>query len=80
MGNKSDLDVRVSREEVGKWCKDHNFHYIETSVKLNQNVNEAFEWISSHIYEYDQKPKTESLSLNKLGNKSNQNSHGGCCH
>lgn len=79
MGNKSDLDVRVSRDEIGKWCKDHNFHYIETSVKLNQNVNEAFEWISSQIYDYDQKPKIESLSLNQ-GNKSNQNSQGGCCH
>jgi signal recognition particle receptor subunit beta len=49
IGNKSDLDIRVNREEVEKWCSAKKIPYIETSVKQNKNVHEAFDGLAERV-------------------------------
>ena len=38
LGNKSDLERRVSEAEVMEWCHQHKVKYLTTSVKNNVNV------------------------------------------
>ncbi len=42
LGNKSDLERRVSEAEVNEWCNAHKIKYISTSVKNNTNIDESF--------------------------------------
>ena len=50
-GNKSDLEDRdVQKEEAEKFAKDHNIPYLETSAKLNININEGFNKIANEAY------------------------------
>ena len=64
VGNKSDLDVRVPRDEVQQWCEANKIHYIETSVKLNKNVNDVFDWLARKIYEQQNSfTKSKSFAL-----------------
>ena len=52
-GNKIDLkDERViTTEEAKALAKELNVHYIETSAKTNENLNDLFEWIALQIIE-----------------------------
>ena len=54
VANKIDLisEREVTPEEGEKLAKQLDMDYIETSVKLNQNVNEAFRIISKEIIEF----------------------------
>ena len=54
VANKIDLisEREISAEEGKKLAESLDMDYIETSVKLNQNVNEAFRVISQEIIEY----------------------------
>lgn len=54
VANKIDLisEREVSTEEGKKLAESLEMGYIETSVKLNQNVNEAFRVISQEIIDY----------------------------
>jgi GTPase SAR1 family protein len=51
VGNKSDLNDRKGGDEPELWCKEKKLEYFETSVKLNINVNEVFEYLVNRIYE-----------------------------
>jgi small GTP-binding protein len=42
LGNKSDLERKVSEEEINEWCTMHKIRYLPTSVKDNTNVEESF--------------------------------------
>ena len=49
VGNKSDLRREVSKVMVEKKAKELGVEYYETSAKLNQNVDKAFERLSIQI-------------------------------
>ena len=53
VGNFADLpDERVvSSEEATAFMREHGFmHYLETSAKSGQNVNELFQTITKHLF------------------------------
>ncbi|MEM3526284.1 MAG: GTP-binding protein, partial [Candidatus Jordarchaeaceae archaeon] len=42
VGNKSDLERKISAEECLKYAQEINAVYFETSAKLNKNIEEVF--------------------------------------
>jgi len=53
VGNKSDLQnkVVISEEEIKVVARELGFHYILTSAKTGENVNEAFLYIAYRFIE-----------------------------
>lgn len=49
MGNKSDLDSKISTEEAQAKAEKYGFGYIETSAKSAFQVELAFTTISHHL-------------------------------
>jgi small GTP-binding protein len=49
VGNKKDLDRKVDKEIIEKKLKEFGIKYFETSAKLNENVDKAFESLSVEI-------------------------------
>jgi small GTP-binding protein len=49
IGNKSDLKREVDNEYIEQKALELGVDYFETSAKLNENVNEAFERLSIQI-------------------------------
>ena len=49
VGNKSDLKRKVDEDTVQKKVAELKVHYIETSAKLNKNVDLSFETLSIEI-------------------------------
>ncbi|HEC40594.1 hypothetical protein LCGC14_0737550 [marine sediment metagenome] len=49
VGNKKDLDRKVDKETIEKKLKEFGIKYFETSAKLNENVDIAFESLSVEI-------------------------------
>jgi Ras-related protein Rab-1A len=49
VGNKLDLERKISQEEIDKKLKELGVQYFETSAKLNENVDKAFESLSVQI-------------------------------
>ncbi len=53
MGNFADLpeERMVLEEEVLAYMRDNGFsHYLETSAKSGQNVNNLFQTITKHLF------------------------------
>ncbi|XP_028800495.1 ras-related protein Rab-2-A-like [Neltuma alba] len=52
VGNKCDLNLRreVSTEEGKQFAKENKLIFLETSAKLGQNVDEAFEEAAKSVY------------------------------
>ncbi len=48
IGNKSDLEdeIIISEEQIKKLANENNFHYILTSAKTGENVNDSFFYIA----------------------------------
>ena len=52
VGNKNDLEKRViSQSEASNLAYDLKIPYLETSAKLNENIDEIFYTVSDNIYE-----------------------------
>ncbi len=53
VGNKSDLadEIVISEEDIKELAEKNNFHYILTSAKTGENVNEAFRFIAYKFLE-----------------------------
>ncbi|KKK42609.1 MAG: small GTP-binding domain protein [Candidatus Lokiarchaeum sp. GC14_75] len=53
IGNKSDLadEVVISEEDIKEIAEKNNFHYILTSAKTGENVDEAFRYIAYKFLE-----------------------------
>lgn len=51
VGQKSDSDRAVSREEAEKLAGQLGVPYLETSAKTGQNVREAFETLGRRVYQ-----------------------------
>ena len=50
-GNKCEMEERqISKEEAKKFAKEHKLPYIETSAKLNLNINEGFMQVAKEAY------------------------------
>lgn len=49
VGNKLDLERKIDKEEINKKLKKLGIQYFETSAKLNENVDKAFESLSVQI-------------------------------
>ena len=49
VGNKSDLERKVEKSIIDKKVKKLGVQYFETSAKLNENVDLAFESLSIQI-------------------------------
>mmetsp|Transcript_17084 Transcript_17084/g.24506 ORF Transcript_17084/g.24506 Transcript_17084/m.24506 type:complete len:210 (-) Transcript_17084:235-864(-) len=63
VGNKADLEHRreVPKEQGEAFAKEHGLLFLETSAKINTNVEDAFLTTAATIYE---KVKAGSLDLN----------------
>lgn len=53
VGNKSDLKAEtiINEEDIGKVAEDFGFHYILTSARTGENVNDAFLYIAYSVIE-----------------------------
>ncbi len=49
VGNKKDLKRKIDQEKIDKKLKELGVQYFETSAKLNENVDKAFESLSVQI-------------------------------
>ncbi|MHA1302008.1 MAG: Rab family GTPase [Candidatus Helarchaeota archaeon] len=49
VGNKTDLEKKVSTEDAKKYAETIGYHFTESSALKKQNVKEAFEYILSKI-------------------------------
>ena len=57
IGNKCDLEEEreISKDEGEAFAMRNGMQYIETSTKINTNVNEAFEDLAKIMIEYNNK-------------------------
>jgi GTPase SAR1 family protein len=82
LGNKSDLERRVSEAEVSEWCASHKIKYLSTSVKNNTNVDESFMTLAKLINENESKQmpeKTQSFALKNNATIKDNSKKKGCC-
>ncbi len=66
IGNKCDLveERDISKDEAEAFAMRNGMQYIETSAKINTNVNEAFEALAKIMVEYSNK-KNSGINENK---------------
>jgi small GTP-binding protein len=66
LGNKIDLDKKVSSDEGRRLAKDTKISFFETSAKENIGINEAVEYLVTEIVKegLDDKTRTSSTKNN----------------
>jgi small GTP-binding protein len=82
VGNKIDLERnrKVSKEEGLKLAKEYNFNFLETSVKDNININEAFDDLTNEMMKKDENIKRSSRNGTiKISKKEKDNKSRKCC-
>ena len=64
IGNKNDLNnqLKVKTEVAKKYADDNGIHFMESSAKLNINVNETFMFLTNKLISMKE-PKRESKSI-----------------
>ena len=73
-GNKIDKeDRKISREDAEKFAKSLNLKYFETSAKLNQGIDEGFDYIINESYK---KAGSDNIKLEDVKPKKKEKS--GC--
>ena len=67
IGNKIDLeeDREVTKEEGQSFANMHNIQFMETSAKMNTNVNEAFEALAKIMMEFNVNQKVKATKNDK---------------
>ena len=67
IGNKIDLeeDREVTKEEGQSFANQHNIQFMETSAKMNTNVNEAFEALAKIMMEFNVNQKVKATKNDK---------------
>ena len=72
IGNKCDLEEEreISKDEGEAFAMRNGMQYIETSAKINTNVNEAFEALAKIMVEYNNKKNSttnekKTIKVNK---------------
>jgi len=69
VGNKNDLERKVSEKEVIEFAENNNFIYFETSAKTNQNVEKAFHFMTYKLADFYAKNKQLYDLFSNQGNK-----------
>ena len=71
IGNKSDLeeDREISKEEGQAFANRNGMQFMETSAKMNTNVDEAFQALGKLMIEFNSGQKTIMASQNKNDKK-----------
>ena len=71
IGNKSDLeeDREISKEEGQAFANRNGMQFMETSAKMNTNVDEAFQALGKLMIEFNSGQKTTMNSQNKNDKK-----------
>ena len=89
IGNKIDLEEnrKVSYNQAKDFADSNGIQYIETSVKLNTNVNQAFWEIGKELMnatkdkEFIHESNKKTITISKNANNINEEpkNKGGCC-
>jgi small GTP-binding protein len=69
VGNKCDLAREVNNEDIVRFCEKYNLHYLETSAKMNENIEEAFIYIAEGLYSEMKKDTSQTEEFNIGANK-----------
>ena len=71
IGNKSDLeeDREISKEEAQAFANRNGMQFMETSAKMNTNVDEAFQALGKLMIEFNLGKNTTMASQNKNDKK-----------
>ena len=77
IGNKSDQEREVQKDEIDKFIIENKYKYFETSAKENIGIDELFQELSEDLYkilfETGGKKSQNTQTLNKFkGNKKNK--------
>jgi Ras-related protein Rab-14 len=73
IGNKKDMEdqAEVSHEEAAKFAEENGLHFIETSAKTGQNVEEAFLKTAQLIFQNIQDGSVSTKGTDGVSKKSN---------
>ena len=76
VGNKTDLDWAVNKEEAESYAAKNNLKIFFTSAKSGENINEAFDTIAKLVLEQQQETNESVVIPIKDEGKKKE---GGCC-
>ena len=69
VGNKLDMDRKITSEEVDAFATEHNILFFEVSAKTGQNVKDMFIHLAHKIPQSDNKKIDDSVSLYEIPEK-----------
>ena len=70
LGNKCDLEIRVTQAAIEEVCKEFGMVYFETSAKINRNIAESFLYIAKEIVNYAKNNENLDLGNGNTNGKS----------